>query len=89
MAILNGKVKILSGYRVTIPEEVRRRFSLKEVDELELTVKGNRLIYKIRNLPEDPVAAMLGITSGERRELSEADEAVISEVEGKMNRSGK
>ncbi|MBO3754671.1 MAG: AbrB/MazE/SpoVT family DNA-binding domain-containing protein [Candidatus Brockarchaeota archaeon] len=83
------KVKILSGYRITIPEEVRRRFSLKEGDELELTVEGNRLIYKIRGLPEDPVAAMLGITSGERRELSEAEEAVISEVEEKVNRSRK
>ena len=83
------KVKILSGYRVTIPEEVRRRFSLKEGDELELTVEGNRLIYKIRDFPDDPVVAMLGITSGERRELGEAEEAVAAELEEKMNRSRK
>ncbi|MEM3786858.1 MAG: AbrB/MazE/SpoVT family DNA-binding domain-containing protein [Candidatus Bathyarchaeia archaeon] len=83
------KVKILSGYRITIPEEVRRRFSLKEGDELELTVEGNRLIYKIRDLPEDPVIAMLGITSGVKQKLSEVEEAVVAEVEEKMDRSRK
>ncbi|MEM0054109.1 MAG: AbrB/MazE/SpoVT family DNA-binding domain-containing protein [Nitrososphaeria archaeon] len=83
------KVKILSGYRITIPEEVRRRFSLKEGDELELTVEGNRLIYKIRDLPEDPVIEMLGITSGVKQKLSEVEEAVVAEVEEKMDRSRK
>ncbi|MEM1554637.1 MAG: AbrB/MazE/SpoVT family DNA-binding domain-containing protein [Thermoproteota archaeon] len=80
------KVKILSGYRITIPEEVRKRFSLKEGDELELTVEGNKLVYKIRNLPEDPVIAMLGIASGAKRKLSEVEEAVAAEVEEKISR---
>lgn len=83
------KVKILGGYRITIPEEVRRRYSLKEGDELELTVEGNKLIYKIKDLPEDPVITMLGITSGAKRRLSEAEEAVAAEVEEKMKRSRK
>ncbi len=83
------KVKILSGYRITIPEEVRRRFSLKEGDELELTVEGNRLIYKIIDLPEDPVISMLGITGGVERKLSGVEEAVTSELEEKMDRSRK
>lgn len=83
------KVKILSGYRVTIPEEVRRRFSLKEGDELELTVEGNKLIYKVESLPEDPVIAMLGVAGGMKRKLSEVEEAVIEEIEEKMSRGGK
>jgi bifunctional DNA-binding transcriptional regulator/antitoxin component of YhaV-PrlF toxin-antitoxin module len=42
------KTKTLSNYRVTILEEVCRRFSLKEGNELELTIEGNKLIYKIK-----------------------------------------
>jgi len=81
------KVKILGGYRITIPEEVRRRFSLKEGDELELTVEGNKLIYKMKDLPEDPVITMLGVASGPKRKLNEAEEAVAAEVEEKLKRS--
>jgi AbrB family looped-hinge helix DNA binding protein len=83
------KVKILSGYRITIPEEVRRRFSLKEGDELELTVEGNKLIYKIKDLPEDPVITILGITSGPKQKLSEVEEAVAAEVEEKLEKNRK
>ena len=63
---------------MTIPEEVRRHFSLKEGDELELelTVEGNKLVYKIRDLPDDLVITMLGITGGPNQKLSEAEEAV-------------
>ncbi|MGB9806429.1 MAG: AbrB/MazE/SpoVT family DNA-binding domain-containing protein [Thermoproteota archaeon] len=83
------KVKILGGYRITIPEEVRHRFSLKEGDELELTVEGNKLIYKIKDLPEDPVITMLGTTSGPKQKLNKVEEAVVAEVEEKLEKNRK
>jgi bifunctional DNA-binding transcriptional regulator/antitoxin component of YhaV-PrlF toxin-antitoxin module len=83
------KVKVLSGYRVTIPDEARRRLPLRIGEELEFTMEGNRLVYKVKELPEDPVFTMLGVARGPRRELGEIEEAVTSELEEKIKRSRK
>lgn len=82
-----SKVKILSGFRITIPEEARRRLPIKIGGELEFVLEGNRLVYMLKELPQDPVFNMLGLARGEERKLEEAEEAVVGEVEEKMKRS--
>ena len=81
------KVKVLSGFRLSIPEEARRRLPIKMGEELEFSVEGNKLVYTVKELPEDPVFAMLGLAKGEERKLSNAEEAVISEINEKLKRS--
>ena len=83
------KVKVLSGFRLTVPEEARRRLPIKVGDELEFAVEGNRIIYKVKGLPEDPVFAMLGLASGRLRKLSGVEEAVVGEVEEKLERGSR
>jgi len=81
------KVRVLSGFRVTIPEEARNRLPIKIGEELDFTVEGNRLIYTVKELPEDPVFAMMGLARGKERGLGEAEEAVIGEIKDKLERS--
>jgi bifunctional DNA-binding transcriptional regulator/antitoxin component of YhaV-PrlF toxin-antitoxin module len=81
------KVKVLSGFRVTIPAEARRRLLIKTDEELELAVKGNCLIYKVGSLPEDPVFTMLGLNRGPQKKLSQAEQGVADELEKKVDRS--
>ena len=84
-----AKVKVLSGFRVTIPEEARQRLQIKIGEELEFAVEGNRIVYKMKELPEDPVFAMLALARGRPQKLSEVEEAVVSEIEEKQKRSRK
>lgn len=83
------KVRVLSGFRLTIPEDARRRLPIKVGKELEFAVEGNRLVYKVKELPDDPVFSMLGLTAGSQKKLGEVEEVVISEVEEKFKRSQK
>ena len=82
-----SKAKILSGFRVTIPEEARRRLPIKIGQELDFVLEGNRLVYVVKGLPRDPVFSMLGLARGEERKLQEVEEAVVSEVVEKLKRS--
>jgi len=50
-------------------------------------MEGNRLVYIVKELPEDPVFAMMGLARGKERKLSEVEEAVIGEVKDKLERS--
>lgn len=79
------KVKVLSGYRVTIPKEVRERWGLRVGDEVEVVVEGSRLILRPLKLPSDPVLSMLGLA--EEAELRSAEDAVIEELKEKLERS--
>jgi len=81
------KVKVLSGFRLTIPEEARRRLPIKVGEELVFRLDGKRLVYMVEELPEDPVLGMLGLAKGERRRLTEVEDAVVSEVEEKLKRA--
>ena len=62
------KVKVLSGYRVSIPKEVGKRLGLKIGDELILEIKGSQIVLRPAFLPEDPVFTMLALL--ERRKKS-------------------
>ena len=81
------RVKILSGYRITIPKEIRERWNLKIGDEIEIVVEGNKLTLRPVKLPSDPVLAMLGIAGKEELELKEIERVVVEELEEKMKRS--
>jgi len=81
------KVKILSGFRLTIPEHARRRLHITIGEELDFTLEGNRLVYKVKDLPDDPVFSMLGIARGQIQRLGKVEEAAIDEVEDKFKRS--
>jgi len=81
------KVKVLSGFRLTIPEDARQRLSIKIGEELAFSMEGNRLIYKVKELPDDPVFSMLGLAGREERKLSEVEQAVVEEIEEKSKRS--
>jgi len=81
------KVKVLSGYRVSIPKEVRERLGLKIGDELILEIEGSKIILRPAFLPEDPVFTMLGITGDKKKELKEPELSVIKELEEKLKRS--
>ncbi|RLF13451.1 MAG: hypothetical protein DRJ66_07815 [Thermoprotei archaeon] len=81
------KVKVLSGYRITIPKEVRERWSLEIGDEIEITVEGSKLTLRPVKLMRDPVLGMLGIIGEKEIELKEPEKAVIAELEEKLRRS--
>ena len=81
------KVKVLSGFRLTIPEDARQRLSINIGEELAFAVEGNRLVYKVKELPDDPVFSMLGLTGREKRKLSEVEHAIVEEIEEKSKRS--
>jgi len=81
------KARVLSGFRVAIPEEARRRLPIKIGQELDFVLEGNRLVYEVKGLPGDPVFTMLGLAIGEERKLREGEEAVVTEVEEKLKRS--
>ncbi|MHA1593895.1 MAG: AbrB/MazE/SpoVT family DNA-binding domain-containing protein [Candidatus Baldrarchaeia archaeon] len=76
------KVKVLSGYRITIPMEVRERFGIKVGQELEMEVGPGEI--KIVVSRDDPVFGMLGIAEGAVRE--KGDDLFAREVEEKLRR---
>ena len=83
MHSMEFKVKVLSGYRITIPKEIRERFNIKVGDELKLVVRGNTLNIVLSE--EDPVMMLAGMAEG--AEIVEGDELFLKEVEDKMRRS--
>ena len=81
------RVKVLSGYRITIPREIRSRLGVNIGDEVELKVESGRIILQLTDLPSDPVLEILGIAPGGRLKIEEAEEAVVKELEEKLRRS--
>ena len=80
------RIKLLAGYQITIPEEVRDRWGLSIGDEMEVEVKGDKLIIRPIKLPRDPVLMIAGIAKGEAVKLSDVEEAVVKEIEDKLER---
>ena len=80
------RVKVLSGYRVTIPRDVRSKLGVKVGDEVELRVEGGRIIIQVAGLPSDPVLEMLGMASGGKQRIGGVEEAVIEELREKVER---
>ena len=47
MPLNKYKTKVLSGYRITIPKEIREKFNIKIGDELEIVVESGKLLIPI------------------------------------------
>ena len=77
------EVKVLEGYRVTIPKEARARLRIEKGDALKLKIEGTRMILISNRIPTNPTMKMLGIAAGHDEPLKEA---LIGEVEDKLAR---
>ncbi len=86
MVIHMYKIKLLTGFRITIPKEVRERWDLRVGDEMELKVEGDKIVIRPLKLPKDPVLLIAGLAKGEAVKLKEVEEAVIEELEEKLKR---
>lgn len=82
------KLKVLSGYRISIPKEVRERLGIRIGDEIFMEVSDGKIFLRIKSIPEDPVFSLIGLVGEKKRKLKDIEEAVIEEVEEKMKRSG-
>jgi len=79
---LKFKVKVLSGYRITLPKEIRERLRISVGDTLTLVVRGNEISIVA---DEEPMMLIAGIASGS--EESTGDEVFLREIEEKVARS--
>jgi AbrB family looped-hinge helix DNA binding protein len=77
------EVKVLQGYRVTIPKEARERLKIEKGDTLRLEIEGARMILTSNKIPRNPTLKMLGLAAGHDEPL---EEALIGEVEEKLAR---
>jgi len=80
------EVKVLEGYRVTLPEEVRKKLRIKKGDVLKYELHGRELVLKAEHLPASPTMEMLGLAAGVE---ATPEQSVIEEVEEKLARTTK
>jgi AbrB family looped-hinge helix DNA binding protein len=81
-----SEIKVLEGYRVTIPEEVRRRLRIRKGDKLLCELRGREIILKAEHLPEAPTLRMLGLAADVK---ATPEQAVLEEVQEKLGRHSK
>ena len=77
------EVKVLEGYRVTIPKEARERLRIRKGDFLKFSIEGGKMILQSTKIPESPTLKMLGLAAGHDKPL---EEALVEEVEEKLGR---
>lgn len=76
-------VKVLQGFRITLPKEVRRKLRIELGDMLEFTIEGAKIVLTSPKIPENPTLKMLGLAAGHQEEL---EDALTREVEEKLAR---
>lgn len=81
-----GEVRVLGGYRVTLPEEVRRKLRIKKGDSLRYELRGREVVFRAEHIPASPTMEMLGLAKGVE---ATPEQAVIEEVEEKLARAPK
>jgi len=77
------EIKVLEGYRVTIPKKAREKLRIDKGDTLEIEIEGTRLILTSNKIPKNPTLKMLGLAAGHDETL---EEALIREVDEKLAR---
>jgi len=77
------EVKVLEGYRVTIPKEAREKLRIKKGDTLKIKIQGAKIILHSEKIPDSPTLKMLGLAAGHEEPLEKAS---IAEVENKLAR---
>ena len=80
---LTYKVKVLSGYRITLPKAIRERLGISVGDELTLVARGNEISIVIDE--KEPIMLIAGIAGGS--EEIAGDEVFLKEIEEKVKRS--
>ena len=78
-----SKVKVLQGFRITLPEEARRKLRIERGDVLEFTIEGAKMVLTSPKIPENPTLKMLGLAAGHPEE---PEEALTREVGEKLAR---
>ncbi len=81
-----SEVKVIEGYRITLPEEVRSRLRIKKGDKLTYTLRGREIILRAEHIPPNPTMRLLGLAAGVKKTL---EEAVLEEMQDKVERSSK
>jgi len=80
------EVKVLQGYRVTLPKEVRRKLRIERGDVLECELRGREVVLRAEHIPASPTIEMLGLAGGVE---ASPEQAMLEEVEEKLARSTK
>jgi len=80
------EVKVLQGYRVTLPKEVRRKLRIETGDVLKCELRGREVVLRAEHIPASPTMEMLGLAAEVE---ASSEEAVLEEVEEKLARSTK
>jgi len=78
-----SKVKVLQGYRITLPEEARKKMRIERGDLLEFAIEGAKMVLTSPKVPGNPTLTMLGLAA---EHPEEPEEALIKEVEKKLAR---
>ncbi len=81
-----SEVKVIEGYRITIPEEVRSRLRIRKGDKLVYTLRGREMILRAEHIPAEPTMRLLGLAAGVKKT---PEEAVLEEMQDKVARSSK
>lgn len=77
------EVRVLEGYRVTIPKKAREKLRIEKGDKLKLKIQGTKIILHSEKIPDNPTLKMLGLAAGHEEPL---EKALIEEVEDKLAR---
>jgi len=80
------EIKVLQGYRVILPKEVRRKLRIERGDVLKCELRGREVVLRAEHIPASPTIEMLGLAAGV--EIL-PEQAVLKEVEEKLARSTK
>lgn len=80
-----AEVKVLDGYRVTIPKEAREQLSIRKGDLLKFSVVGEKMILQPKKKSESLTLKMLGLAAGYDKSPVEA---IMEEINEKVRSGG-
>lgn len=81
-----SEVKVLEGYRVTIPGEVRTRLRIRKGDRLFCELRGREIVLRAEHIPEAPTLGLLDLAAEVK---VTPEQAVLEEVMEKLARHPK
>lgn len=79
---MNARVRIDSKGRIVLPKEFREALSVKEGDELAITLKGNKVVIEKSEDPFKVLEEILGDLTFDRELRKAAEGEALNEVEG-------
>ncbi len=82
-----NEVKVIEGYRITLPVKYRERTGIKKGDKLKYEIKGEKLILSVKRGVDNPTKRLFGIAVGVSEDVK-GDNLFLEEVKVKLRRSG-